>query len=155
LEREARGDAHGSLLHDPDVDRACRVVLDGRAQVVEADVGHDHGDVLVATEHVDDRRHRLLAHRRHTTATTAVGPSEGRPSAARGAPWSRPSTVTASQPNAPSFSAISPSATLLERLSTAISVRLSSPAEPACSSASQFDPSFSSASPVSTKTRWS
>ena len=60
-----------------------------------------------------------------TTATTAVGPSARRSYAARSASRSRPSTVTASQPNAASLPAMSPSSTVLERLSTTISVRLS------------------------------
>ena len=61
----------------------------------------------------------------------------------------RPSRTRASLP------AMSPIATVLERLSTTISVRLASFAEPAWRIASQFEPSFSSASPVRTNTRCS
>src|SRR5207245_11144048 len=129
---------------DPRIDSAPRIVLNRRAKVVEADVRHHDCDALVVFEELDRGGHRLLAHRRHTTtATTAVGPSARRPYAARSAPRSRPSTVTASQPNASSLAAMSPSSTVLERLSITINVRLSRRAEPACRIASQFEPSLS------------
>ena len=54
-----------------------------------------------------------------------------------------------------SLAAMSPRSTELERLSITISVRFSRRAEPACRIASQFEPSFSSASPVRTNTRCS
>src|SRR5206468_3302868 len=160
LEREAGGDAHGGLLHDPDVDRAPGVVTQRGLEQVEADVRQHERQPLVVVEQLDERVGRSLphcgAHRfASTTATTAVGASERRESASRSRSWSRPSTVTASQPNTASLSATSPSSIELERLSIATSVRLSSPTAPAWRIASQFEPSFSSASPVRTTTRWS
>lgn len=156
LEREAGCDPNRTLLHDPGIHGPPRIVVDRGPKVVEADVRHHDRDALVVLEELDRGRHRLLAHRGHwTTATTAVGLSARCRYAARNASRSRPSTVAASQPNARSLPAMSPSSTVLDRLSTTISVRFESPTEPACRIASQFEPSFSSASPVSTKTRCS
>src|SRR5262249_46777333 len=138
LEREAGGDAHRGLLHDPEVDSSARVVAQRGLEQVDADVGEHEREPFVVLEEVEERLGRALAHcgahcLASTTATTAVGASgRRRESAPRSSSWSRPSTVTASQPKAASFPARSPSAIELDRLSIVTSVRLSRPTAPAC-----------------------
>ena len=95
-----------------------------RTQVVEADVRHHDRDALVAFEELDGGRHRLLAHRRHSTTATPL--SDRRPDARtrratrRGRARRRSRHPTRMRR---ACAAMSPMSTELERLSITISVR--------------------------------
>src|SRR4051794_1427851 len=152
LEREARREADHQLLADADVDDARMP-----RQLARADVGEHDPDAIVRVERLGRHVVEPLPHRRHrvTSATTQTGPATWlRDMASKRASWSRPSTVTASQPSSSKRPAMFPPQLCVALwLLTTIAVSPATRARPANWIASQFEPSSSSPSPTSTNTR--
>src|SRR5262249_21750651 len=151
------------LLADADVDDALGEVALRPAEEPCGDLGvHQCGREVLGEQIGDgacELRARVEAHSHgghaasssysRMVATTAFGTPVPRALRARSsASWSRPSTVSTSQPSVAKRAAIRPGTAYdVERLSTTTTVSASRPKAAATSSASWFVPSSSSASP--------
>src|SRR5690349_8277529 len=168
---EAAGHADHQLFPDAHVEHPVRVPGHVLGEHVGGDLRQHHRGQRILRQ---QRRSRLRENGTHvghhpssllsTSATTSCGPPEAEPepapadvtrNAAASASWSRPDTRVTGQPAAAKCASIPPGPQPHddERLSTATTVRLGSPAAPAYTIASLLLPSSSSASPTSTYTR--